>query len=70
MAGDVIVHLVTGWQRFNVYAGMPFPQSGEPVPPNFSHLDITTTHGLDGTRVHVMSLSEGDCVFVPSFWWY
>lgn len=68
VSGEINIHLVTGWQRYQLYAGEPFPKSGEPMPPNYSHLDIT--EGLEGTRVHMMTLSKGDCVFVPSFWWY
>lgn len=61
------MYLVTGWQRFTLYAGMPFP-NGEPNPPHISPLDLTS--GSLKTRVHKVTLEAGDCVFVPSYWWY
>jgi hypothetical protein len=61
------LHLVTGWQRYVLYAGMQF-KSGEPNPPNISPLDITKGH--ENTRVHEISITKGDCVFIPSYWWY
>ncbi len=61
------MYLVTGWQRYTLYAGMPF-SNGEPNPSHISPLDLSS--GNLKTRVHKVILEAGDCVFVPSYWWY
>jgi len=50
-----------------MYAGEEIARD-EQLPPNVSPVDLT--QGLASTRVHVVSLSAGDCVYVPSHWWY
>ena len=67
VAGELTVHMITGWQRYEVYAGEPF-KNGEPMSSNQSRLDIT--EGLGGARTHEMTLAKGDCVYIPAFWWY
>lgn len=50
-----------------MFAGAPYP-TGEGNPAHISPLDITKGHNQ--TRVHEMKLNKGDCVFIPSYWWY
>jgi hypothetical protein len=67
VSGSTSVHMVTGWQRYLMYAGEAFP-NGDDCPNNASPIDLS--QGISHTRVHSVALDKGDCVYVPPFWWY
>ena len=67
VAGEVTFHLLSGYQRAVVAGGRKF-RSGEPNPPMSSPMDIR--EGVKTTRVHQFTTAPGDCVFIPSYWWY
>lgn len=67
VSGSVTYHLMNGYQRAVVSGGKPF-RSGEANPPMSSPVDIS--EGFGRNRVHEMKTEKGDCVFIPSYWWY
>lgn len=66
VSGQINIFMATGWQRFQVKAGLPFME-GDATKKNQSPLDLK--NGLQDSRVHEMILDKGDCVFIPAYWW-
>ena len=48
--------------------GSPFPSGGY-LPNDFSPVDLFD-EGFRDAKVHEITLSPGDCLYVPSHWWH
>ena len=44
-------------------------RDSEPGLPNVSPLDLTKAQ-LRESKIHEMTLAGGDCIYIPSYWWY
>eukprot|EP00347_Sterkiella_histriomuscorum_P020430 403337837 len=61
------VTLAPSWERLFIYAGLN-------VPPNFSPVDFNRPNlqqfpNFDVATKYYIDLEEGDCLYIPPYWW-
>ena len=62
------VSLVSPWETGLMGSGKAFPECGY-LTKQFSPADLFDETFKDVT-VHQVTLNPGDCLYVPSYWWY
>lgn len=68
VSGTQLVSLVSAWETSLMKTGTDFTEGGF-LPKHFSPLDLFS-ETYQGVRVHEVTLTPGDCLYVPTYWWY
>lgn len=68
VSGSIEFAVTSPWEYTRMRVGKEFAEGGY-LPNNFSPLDLFHEENLT-VKVHLVTLGPGDCLFVPSHWWY
>jgi hypothetical protein len=68
VSGLTQISLVSPWETGLMGSGKSFPDGGY-LPKQFSPADLFD-ETLKDVTVHQVTLNPGDCIYIPSYWWY
>ena len=66
LKGQLEVHLVAAWDRLFAYAGYQMPENFSPV--DFRNPDYRQYPNFNSAHKYAKTLKEGDCLYVPAYW--
>jgi len=61
--------MVTAWERKTMLSKSNKFMNGEELPDRYSPINLSDT-AFKAAKVHILTLSPGDCIYVPAYWWY
>ena len=68
VSGTMDFAVVSAWEHKQMRVNLEFPEGGY-LPSHFSPNDLFSESFRDA-KVHLITLQPGDCLYIPSYWWY
>jgi len=68
VSGTQQIAVVSAWEHKSMRINQEFPEGGY-LPSQFSPVDLFSDAFRDA-KVHIVALQPGDCMYIPSHWWY
>ena len=66
--GSFEFNIISAWDRLFTYSGFRMPEGFSPV--DFKSPDARQFPNFMIPKKFQVNLEEGDCIYVPAYWWY